>query len=76
MDREGGTEGWIDGKIGVSGRVEGHIDRVNGWLNRLVNGEWVSGYLHRQMDISMDEWSHGQIDGDRWVGGLIDVSVA
>lgn len=33
--------------------------KVKGWLNRLMNGEWVSGYLHGQMDISMDEWSHG-----------------
>lgn len=26
MDRER-TEGWMDGNIGVSGRVEGHEDR-------------------------------------------------
>lgn len=39
-------------------------------------GEWVGGCLHRQMDISMDEWSGEQIHGNIWVGELMDGSVA
>lgn len=77
MDRERRTEGWRDGEIGVSGRMEGHrTGKVKGWLSRLMNGEWVSGYLHGQMDSSMDERSHGQMEEGRWVGGLMDGPVA
>lgn len=27
MGRERRAEGWVDGKVGVSGREEGHVDR-------------------------------------------------
>jgi len=63
---------WEDG----FGRVEGHKSCMNGWLNRSMAGEWVGGCLHRQMDISMDEWSGEQIHGNIWVGELMDGSVA
>lgn len=63
---------WEDG----FGRVEGQKGSMNGWLNRAMDGECVSGCLHRQMDISMVEWSDGQIHRNIWVGGLMDGSVA
>lgn len=63
---------WEDG----FGRVEGHKGSMNGWLNRSMDGKWVGGCLHRQMDISMDEWSDGPIHGNIRVGGLMDGSVA
>lgn len=37
-----------------------------------MKGEWLGGHLHEQMDIFMGEWSDGQNDRERWVGGCMD----
>lgn len=46
MDREEGQkDGWTGREVCLGEWKDTWTDRVNGWLNRLMNGEQGSGYL-------------------------------